>query len=62
MTEILQRSLSSLPDDFSFDLKALVKCEIVLSNFDEQEVSIKTESCDQIQLNRMMCGIVDTMN
>ena len=60
MTELVQKSLSSLLDDVSLDPKALVKSEILLSFFDEPEVSIKTEPCDQ--LDRMMCDIMDSMN
>ena len=57
--ELIQKSLASLPED-QIDSKELVKSEILLSNFDEPEVQVKTEPCDQ--LDRMMCDIVDSMN
>ena len=60
VTELIQKSLGSLPEDFNLDSKALVKSEILMSNFDEPEVAVKTEPCDQ--LDRMMCDIVDSMN
>ena len=60
VTELIQKSLASLPDDFSLDSKALVKSEILMSNFDEPEATVKTEPVDQ--LDKMMCDIVDSMN
>lgn len=60
VTELIQKSLASLPDDFSLDSKALVKSEILMSNFEEPEATVKTEPVDQ--LDKMMCDIVDSMN
>lgn len=60
VTELIQKSLASLPDDFSLDSKALVKSEILMSNLDEPEATVKTEPVDQ--LDKMMCDIVDSMN
>lgn len=60
VTDLIQKSLSALPDEFSLDSKVLVKSEILTSEIDEPETSMETESCDQ--LDRMMCDIVDGMS
>ena len=58
--ELIQSSLQSLPDDFSFDSKALVKTELLQASRQQNGVAMETEPCDQ--LDRMMCDIVDGMN
>ena len=60
VTDLIQKSLNALPDEFSLDSKVLVKCEILTSELEEPEVNADTGACDQ--LDRMMCKIVDSMN
>lgn len=60
VTELIQKSLSALPDEFSLDSKVLVKSEILTKEIDEPEPRQDNEECDQ--LDRMMCDIVDGMN
>lgn len=60
VTELIQKSLGALPDEFSLDSKVLVKSEILTKEIDEPEPRQENEECDQ--LDRMMCDIVDGMN
>lgn len=60
VTELIQKSLSALPDEFSLDSKVLVKSEILTSEMDSPEQKQDNKECDQ--LDRMMCDIVDSMN
>lgn len=60
VTELIQKSLAALPDEFSLDSKVLVKSEILTSEMGEQEQRQDNGECDQ--LDRMMCDIVDSMN
>lgn len=57
--ELLQNSLSSLPDDFSLDSKVLVKSELLKTEIKSEPVAMDVEPCDH--LDRMMCDIVDSM-
>ncbi|XP_045203958.2 mediator of RNA polymerase II transcription subunit 7-like [Mercenaria mercenaria] len=60
VTELIQKSLVALPDEFSLDSKVLVKSEILTSEMDEPDQRRDNEECDQ--LDRMMCDIVDGLN
>ncbi|XP_052076925.1 mediator of RNA polymerase II transcription subunit 7-like [Mytilus californianus] len=57
--ELIQSSLQNIPDDLSFDSKTLVKTELLQFSCQQEDVSVKSEPCDQ--LDRMMCDIVDSM-
>ncbi|XP_022322438.1 mediator of RNA polymerase II transcription subunit 7-like isoform X2 [Crassostrea virginica] len=57
--ELIQTSLQSLPEDFSFDSKSLVKTELLQASQHHNGYDMETEPCDQ--LDRMMCDIVDGM-
>lgn len=58
--ELIQGSLHSLPDDFTFDSKSLVKMELLQPSCEQEDLPMETEPCDQ--LDQMMCNIVDSMN
>ncbi|KAK3593569.1 hypothetical protein CHS0354_018657 [Potamilus streckersoni] len=60
VTELIQKSLVAIPDDLSFDSKALVQTELLKVKAEVEDTEMDIEPCDQ--LDRMMCDIVDSMS